>query len=123
MEQIINHIQDILKSNNVTVLGLLWSPFIFILGIICAEYRIEEWFHHRRIWKRLAVCLAILIVAIALNWHVIAAGIFTFLVIISTFLPLPHEALLLRYYKTHEGAFGKGKVSLLACYNNVLIAL
>ena len=107
MEQIINHIQDILKSNNVTVLGLLWSAFIFILGIICAEYRIEEWFHHRRIWKRLAVCLAILIVAIALNWHVIAAGIFTFLVIISTFLPLPHEVILLRYYKTHEGALEK----------------
>lgn len=109
MEQIINHIQDILKSNNVTVLGLLWSAFIFILGIICAECRIEEWFHHRRIWKRLAVCLAILIVAIALNWHVIAAGIFTFLVIISTFLPLPHEALLLLYYKTHEDALEKGK--------------
>lgn len=107
MEQIINPILDILKSNNVTVLGLLWSAFIFILGIICAECRIEEWFHHRRIWKRLAVCLAILIVAIALNWHVIAAGIFTFLVIISTFLPLPHEALLLLYYKTHEDALEK----------------
>lgn len=107
MEQIINHIQDILKSNNVTVPGLLWSAFIFILGIICAECRIEEWFHHRRIWKRLAVCLAILIVAIALNWHVIAAGIFTFLVIISTFLLLPHEVILLRYYKIHEDALEK----------------
>ena len=107
MEYIINLIQDILKTNNVTVLSLLWSAFIFILGIICAEYKIKEWFHHRRIWKRLAVCLAILIVAIALNWHVIAAGIFTFLVIISTFLPLPHEALLLLYYKTHEDALEK----------------
>lgn len=106
MDQIINFIQNS-ESNNFTVSRFLWSAFIFILGIICAEYRIEEWFHHRRIWKRLAVCLAILIVAIALNWHVIAAGIFTFLVIISTFLPLPHEVILLRYYKTHEDALEK----------------
>ena len=106
MDQIINFIQNS-ESNIFTVSSFLWSAFIFILGIICAEYRIEEWFHHRRIWKRLAVCLAILIVAIALNWHVIAAGIFTFLVIISTFLPLPHEVILLRYYKTHEDALEK----------------
>ena len=107
MEQIINHIQDILKTNNVTVLSLLWSAFIFILGIICAEYKIKEWFHHRRIWMRLGVCIAILLVTIYLNWHIIAAGIFFLLVIISTFLPLPHEALLLLYYKTHEDALEK----------------
>lgn len=109
MEQFFNHIQDILKSNNVTVLGFLWSALIFILGVISTKYRIKEWFQHRRIWMRMAVCLAILIVAILSDWHVIAAGIFTFLVIISTFLPLPHEALLLRYYKTHEDALEKGK--------------
>ena len=56
---------------------------------------------------RLGVCIAILLVTIYLNWHIIAAGIFFLLVIISTFLPLPHEALLLRYYKTHEGALEK----------------
>ena len=109
MEQFFNHIQDILKSNNVTVLGFLWSALIFILGVISTKYRIKEWFQHRRIWMRMAVCLAILIVAILSDWHVIAAGIFTFLVIISTFLPLPHEALLLRYYKTHEDALEKEK--------------
>lgn len=102
MEQIINHIQDILKSNNVTVLGLLWSAFIFILGIICAEYKIKEWFHHRRIWMRLGVCIAILLVTIYLDWHIIAAGIFFLLVIICTFLPLPHEVLLLRYYNLNS---------------------
>lgn len=109
MEQFFNHIQDILKSNNVTVLGFLWSALIFILGVISTKYRIKEWFQHQRIWMRMAVCLAILIVAILSDWHVIAAGIFTFLVIISTFLPLPHEALLLRYYKTHEDALEKEK--------------
>lgn len=31
------------------------------------------------------------------------------LVIISTFLPLPHEVLLLRYYKTHKDALEKEK--------------
>lgn len=107
MEQFFNHIQDILKSNNVTFLGFLWSALIFILGVISTKYRIKEWFQHRRIWIRMAVCLAILIVAILSDWHVIAAGIFTFLVIISTFLPLPHEAFLLRYYKTHEDALEK----------------
>lgn len=109
MEQIINPILDILKSNNVTVLGFLWSALIFILGVISTKYRIKEWFQHRRIWMRMAVCLAILIVAILSDWHVIAAGIFTFLVIISTFLPLPHEALLLRYYKIHKDALEKEK--------------
>lgn len=109
MEQFFNHIQDILKSNNVTVLGFLWSALIFILGVISTKYRIKEWFQHRRIWMRMAVCLAILIVAILSDWHVIAAGIFTFLVIISTFLPLPHEVLLLRYYKTHKDALEKEK--------------
>lgn len=109
MEQFFNHIQDILKSNNVTVLGFLWSALIFILGVISTKYRIKEWFQHQRIWMRMAVCLAILIVAILSDWHVIAAGIFTFLVIISTFLPLPHEALLLRYYKSHEDALEKEK--------------
>lgn len=109
MEQIINPILDILKSNNVTVLGFLWSALIFILGVISTKYRIKEWFQHRRIWMRMAVCLAILIVAILSDWHVIAAGIFTFLVIISTFLPLPHEALFLRYYKIHKNALEKEK--------------
>lgn len=109
MEHFFNHIQDILKSNNVTVLGFLWSALIFILGVISTKYRIKEWFQHRRIWIRMAVCLAILIVAILSDWHVIAAGIFTFWVIISTFLPLPHEALLLRYYKTHEDDLEKEK--------------
>lgn len=109
MEYIINLIQDILKTNNVTVLSLLWSAFIFILGIICAEYKIKEWFHHRRIWMRLGVCIAILLVTIYLDWHIIAAGIFFLLVIISTFLPLPHEVLLLRYYKTHKDALEKEK--------------
>lgn len=109
MEHIINLIQDILKTNNVTVLSLLWSAFIFILGIICAEYKIKEWFHHRRIWMRLGVCIAILLVTIYLNWHIIAAGIFFLLVIICTFLPLPHEVLLLRYYKTHKDALEKEK--------------
>lgn len=109
MEQFFNHIQDILKSNNVTVLGFLWSALIFILGVISTKYRIKEWFQHRRIWMRMAVCLAILIVAILSDWHIIAAGIFTFLVIICTFLPLPHEVLLLRYYKTHKDALEKEK--------------
>lgn len=106
-QQIINHIQDILKSNNVTVLSLLCSSFIFILGVISTKYRIKEWFQHQRILKRLAVCLAILIVAISLNWHVIAAGIFSLLVVISTILPLPHELFLLHYYKTNEEALEK----------------
>lgn len=123
MEHIINLIQDILKTNNVTVLSLLWSAFIFILGIICAEYKIKEWFHHRRICMRLGVCIAILLVTIYLDWHIIAAGIFFLLVIISTFLPLPHEVLLLRYYKTHKNAFEKEKKSWLACNDNGLIAL
>lgn len=108
-QQIINHIQDILKSNNVTVLSLLWSSFIFILGVISSKYRIKEWFQHQRIWKRLGVCIAILLVTIYLDWHIIAAGIFFLLVIISTFLPLPHEVLLLRYYKTHKDALEKEK--------------
>lgn len=56
---------------------------------------------------RLGVCIAILMVTVSLNWHIIAAGIFSLLVVNSTFLPLPHEALLLRYYKTHEGALEK----------------
>lgn len=107
MEHIINLIQDILKTNNVTVLSLLWSAFIFILGIICAEYKIKEWFHHRRIWMRLGVCIAILLVTIYLDWHVIAAGIFSLLVVISTILPFPHELFLLHYYKTNEEALEK----------------
>lgn len=107
MEHIINLIQDILKTNNVTVLSLLWSAFIFILGILCAEYKIKEWFHHRRIWMRLGVCIAILLVTIYLDWHVIAAGIFSLLVVISTILPFPHELFLLHYYKTNEEALEK----------------
>lgn len=121
MEQFFNHIQDILKSNNVTVLGFLWSALIFILGVISTKYRIKEWFQHRRIWMRMAVCLAILIVAILSDWHVIAAGIFTFLVIFSTFLPLPHEVLLLRYYKIHEDALEKERYRCLLVTTTALL--
>ena len=41
MEKIINNIKDIIKSNNVKVISMLWSYFIFIVGVIYKKYRIK----------------------------------------------------------------------------------
>lgn len=111
MEQIITLIQRVFVDDDFTILGLLSKALVFVLGVICAEYKMKKWFHHRRVWSRLAVCLVLMIVAVYLDWHVVAVVIFTLLVVVSAFVPLPHELLLLYYYKFHQDALKVGKYS------------
>lgn len=83
MEQIITLIQRVFVDDDFTILGLLSKALVFVLGVICAEYKMKKWFHHRRVWSRLAVCLVLMIVAVYLDWHVVAVVIFTLLVVVS----------------------------------------
>lgn len=82
-----------------------------MLGVICAEYKMKKWFHHRRVWSRLAVCLVLIIVAVYFDWHVVAVVIFAALVVVSAVAPLPHEWLLMFYYKSHHDALKTRKHS------------
>mgnify|MGYP006871059201 CR=1 FL=1 len=55
MQQIIDIVQRLMEELDVTILGLLCGAFTFILGVIISQYKLEECFHHRRVWSRLAV--------------------------------------------------------------------
>ena len=111
MEQIITLIQRVFVDDDFTILGLLSKALVFVLGVICAEYKMKKWFHHKRVWSRLAVCLVLMIVAVYFDWHVVAVVIFAVLVVVSAVAPLPHEWLLLYFYKSHHEALKAGKFS------------
>ena len=109
MERVIDLILKTFAEEEFSIFGLLCSAFTFILGVVCTKYKVKEWFYHKRIWTRLIVCLGILIVAMALNCCIIVAGVFSFFVLVSAFIPLPHEFVLLHYYKTHHEALENKK--------------
>ena len=111
MEQIITLIQRVFANDDFTILELLSKALVFVLGVICAEYKMKKWFHHRRVWSRLAVCLVLIIVAVYFDWHVVAVVIFAALVVVSAVAPLPHEWLLMFYYKSHHDALKTRKHS------------
>ena len=101
MEEIINHIDQTLANFDLTVLGLLFGALTFILGIIVSEYNVKAWFHHKRVWSRMAVCLVLLITAIYFKWHIFAVLIFVFLIALTMVCPFPHELIYMRYCKRH----------------------
>ena len=109
MQQIIDIVQRLMEELDVTVLGLLCGAFTFILGVIISQYKLEECFHHRRVWSRLAVSLGLLILAVCMNSYVEATLVFLLLVCLTIFLPLPHELLIIYYYKSHLDDLDKGK--------------
>ena len=115
MQQIIDIVQRLMEELDVTVLGLLCGAFSFILGVIISQYKLEECFHHRRVWSRLAVSLGLLILAVCMNSYVEATLVFILLVCLTIFLPLPHELLIIYYYKSHLDDLDKGKYRG-ACY-------
>ena len=67
MQQIIDIVQRLMEELDVTVLGLLCGAFSFILGVIISQYKLEECFHHRRVWSGLAVSLGLLILAVCMD--------------------------------------------------------
>ena len=109
MQQIIDIVQRLMEELDVTILGLLCGAFTFILGVIISQYKLEECFHHRRVWSRLAVSLGLLILAVCMNSYVEATLVFLLLVCLTIFLPLPHELLIIYYYKSHLDNLDKGK--------------
>ena len=86
MQQIIDIVQRLMEELDVTVLGLLCGAFTFILGVIFSQYKLEECFHHRRVWSRLAVSLGLLILAVCMNSYVEATLVFLLLVCYSGWL-------------------------------------
>lgn len=121
MEQLVSLIKKIYTDSGLTVWGILCSAFTFVVGVVCTELNVKEWFHHRRIWKRLVVSLIVLIVAVYFGVHVIAALIFTLLIMLSTFFPILHEYVLLHYYKTHHYALTENKYTSLLITTSALL--
>ena len=44
MEQIITLIQRVFVNDDFTILGLLSKALVFVLGVICAEYKMKKCF-------------------------------------------------------------------------------
>lgn len=109
MEEIIDNIDRTLVNFDLTVLGLLFGALTFILGIILSEYKVKAWFHHKRVWSRMAACLMLLIAAIYFKWHIFAVIIFVLLVVLTMVCPFPHELIYLRYCKRHPKEFDNEK--------------
>lgn len=81
--------------DKLSIVGVLGSLFTFILGIVITEYNVKNWFHHKRVWKRLLVCIALLILSVYLSFHVVACINFVAMICLSTIIPLPHEWIML----------------------------
>lgn len=88
--------------DKLSIVGVLGSLFTFILGIVITEYNVKNWFHHKRAWKRLLVCLALLILSVYLSFHVVASIIFVAMICLCTIIPLPHEWIMLFYGKKNS---------------------
>lgn len=101
MDTLRDFIQALFGLDHLTLLSVLGIAFSFILGVIITEYRVKEWFYHKRVWTRLAVCIVLLMISVYFSCHVTAIGVFVVLVCLNIFYPLPHEQMVLLYCKKH----------------------
>lgn len=118
---LISIVKRISEDSGITILGVLCSAFTFVVGVVCTKYKVKEWFHHKRIWIRLLVCLAVLIVAVYFSTCVVAAVIFVLFIMSTTVFPVLHEVILLHYYKTHPQALAKDRYRSLLITTNALL--
>ena len=77
--------------------SLGWS-----LGKIFDRYKGDNIFSNKRLVFRLLGCSLIGLICVTFHWHIIAWVVFSTLIVLSAFLPLPHEYFILRFGKANK---------------------
>lgn len=91
------------KALTVILLPILgWA-----IGKVYDRYNGDNIFSNKRLVYRLLACSFLGILAITFHWHIIAWFIFSILILLTAFLPLPHEYFILKY-----GSKGKQSIWL-----------
>lgn len=90
----INHpsLEQVLITILLPVLG--WA-----IGKIYDRCKGDNIFTNRRMIYRLLGCSLLGVISVTLHWHILAWIIFSVFIILSAFLPLPHEYLILKHAK------------------------
>lgn len=100
---ITSSLQVFVADHSKELLGMLTSALTFIGGCVCTKYNVEGWFMHNRLWKRAGLCVLVLMTAVYFNFLVLSSVIFSVLLLLDVIFPLPHEWIMLCYYKKRSG--------------------
>lgn len=96
-ELIINH-----PSLEQTVIVLLLPLLGWLLGKIYDRYKGDNIFSNKRLVFRLLGCSLMGLICVTFHWHIIAWLVFSTLIVLSAFLPFPHEYFILRFGKANK---------------------
>ena len=85
------------------ILVVLLLPLLgWSLGKIYDRYKGDSIFSNKRIIYRLLVCSLLGLISVTFHCHVFAWLIFSTMIVLSAFLPFPHEYFILRFGKANK---------------------